>query len=60
MAYLTPKPKKASAWISSQVVYGMDCSDPDPANWKPFGSAVEEAKVRHVPLGKPADPPKTQ
>lgn len=31
------KPGKSYAWLPSQVQYGMDVSDPDPAKWQPFG-----------------------
>lgn len=41
MVYLTPKPKTATAWLPTQVYYGMDCSDEDPKNWKAFGQAAE-------------------
>lgn len=61
MPYLSPKPKKAHAWLPSQVVYGMDCSDPDPANWKPFGEAAEQvadaaAAVKVKPAPKSDQP----
>jgi len=45
MPYLTPKPKAGGNWISSQVLYGIDTSDPDPKNWKAFGQAVEQAEA---------------
>lgn len=61
MPYLTPKPKKSSSWLPSQVVYGMDCSDDDPANWKPFGEHYEReasaaAAVKATSTSKPGQP----
>jgi hypothetical protein len=43
MAQLKGKPKASQSWLPNQVTYGMDCSDPDPAKWKPFGTEVEAA-----------------
>lgn len=48
MPYLKPKTKAGSAWLPSQVEYGMDCSDPDPANWKPFGRIADELAAKKV------------
>lgn len=61
MPYLTPKPKKSSAWIPSQVIYGMDVSDPDPANWRPFGEEHERvqlaaAAAKQAGASKPGQP----
>lgn len=39
---LQAKRGKPMNWLPNQVDYGMDCSDPDPANWKPFGQAVDQ------------------
>jgi len=43
MATNPMKAGKRAAWISTQVAYGMDCSDPEPKNWKPFGYAYDQA-----------------
>lgn len=40
---LKAKAGKAQNWLPSQVAYGVDTSDPDPANWKPFGYLADEA-----------------
>lgn len=37
------KQGKTQNWLPSQVTYGVDCSDPDPANWKAFGTEVSAA-----------------
>lgn len=39
------KPGKTQSWLPNQVAYGVDCSDPDPEKWKPFGSVVEDQEV---------------
>lgn len=44
MPSLLPKAKKATSWLPNQVAYGIDCSDPEPANWKPFGYQVDQAQ----------------
>lgn len=36
------KPGKTQTWLPSQVHYGVDCSDSDPNNWKPFGSYADQ------------------
>lgn len=41
MPYLLPKARSGNKWLPTQVMYGMDTSDPDPANWKPFGELAE-------------------
>jgi len=41
MTFLGGKAKKAANWLSTQVEYGVDTSDADPKNWKPFGRVVE-------------------
>lgn len=46
MPYLKGKPTKAQRWLPSQVLYGMDVSDPDPANWKPFGQIADELREK--------------
>ena len=51
MPSLRPKPKRGGAWLPNQVVYGMDTSDPDPANWKEFGEMVDNKTNKTV---KPA------
>lgn len=38
---LKGKARATQNWLPNQVVYGMDTSDSDPKNWKPFGSAVD-------------------
>lgn len=47
MPYLTPKPKTPMAWLPTQVRYGIDTSDPEPANWKPFGELAEQQSAKH-------------
>lgn len=51
------KPKAAGSWLPNQVAYGMDCSDIDPANWKPFGYAADDQAAKaelqkHQPAAK--------
>lgn len=46
MPYMRPKPKTAATWIPTQVNYGIDCSDDDPANWTPFGEQAEVLAVK--------------
>lgn len=55
MVYLTPKPKTATAWLPTQVYYGMDCSDEDPKNWKPFGQAAEQLATKTTKSAQQAD-----
>lgn len=45
MAYLKPKATKSAAWLPTQVAYGVDCSDPEPKNWKPFGELVDQQQT---------------
>lgn len=45
MAYLSGKPQRSSSWLPTQVMYGIDCSDPEPANWKPFGQLHEKLQA---------------
>lgn len=47
---LRSKQGRSQNWLPSQVEYGVDCSDPDPSNWKPFGTRAEELEQ------KPAKP----
>lgn len=52
MPYLTPKSGKTANWLPSQVVYGVDCSDSDPAKWVAFGKVADElaaSKARPAP-----------
>lgn len=49
MPYLTNKPKAGTPWIPSQVAYGVDCSDPDPAKWTAFGQFAEQQQAKHDP-----------
>jgi len=42
---LRPKQGKTQNWLPQQVAYGMDCSDADPKNWKPFGTVVEKQQA---------------
>lgn len=46
---LRAKPKAGAKWLPSQVYDGMDTSDPDPANWRPFGTRleIEQEKEKH-------------
>jgi hypothetical protein len=43
---LRSKQGKAQTWMANQVVYGVDTSDPDPNNWKPFGQLAEEESAK--------------
>lgn len=60
MVYLASKPKKGAAWLPSQVVYGMDCSDADPENWTPFGQAVEVERAKAVSPKRPFETTKAE
>lgn len=40
------KARKTTPWLSTQVAYGMDCSDPEPSNWRPFGAVADELQAR--------------
>jgi hypothetical protein len=53
MPYLKSKPNKAQAWLPNQVVYGIDCSDPDPEKWAAFG---EQAEKHPIPAGVKQQP----
>lgn len=39
------KPRSSWNWLPNQVAYGVDCSDPEPKNWKPFGSLVDDQQA---------------
>lgn len=52
---LQPKFGKRQSWLPNQVDYGIDCSDPDPANWKPFGHRVAEVEASAEKPKKSAD-----
>lgn len=54
MPSLQPKPKRSTSWLPNQVAVGMDCSDPEPKNWKMFGYAVDQA--RPATASKPQQP----
>lgn len=54
MPSLRPKARGATSWLPNQVAYGIDCSDPEPANWKPFGYQVDEAQVDEHDGTRPA------
>lgn len=56
---LRPKPRGSVAWLPSQVVYGVDTSDPNPANWTPFGEHAEvmEAAALRKAVGAKVGPP---
>lgn len=41
---LKGKNRAAQTWLPTQVLSGMDVSDPDPANWRPFGTEHEAAQ----------------
>lgn len=43
---LKGKAYSAQRWLPSQVAYGMDCSDPDPEKWHPFGDSVDQQATR--------------
>lgn len=47
------KPKRAAAWLPTQVAYGMDCSDDDPKNWKAFGYVADELEQLKASAKKP-------
>lgn len=58
MPQMQPKPVAGNRWLPSQVAYGIDCSDPDPSQWKAFGylhDQQEEASnaARKLPASKP-------
>lgn len=38
---LKAKSGRTQTWLPSQVAYGVDTSDPDPQNWRPFGDLFE-------------------
>jgi len=59
MPYLKGKSRGTNAWLPTQVEYGIDCSDPDPAKWKPFGREAENFKPKFS-KGPPAPPPKPE
>lgn len=40
------KPQRTQNWLPTQVLYGMDCSDPEPKNWRAFGELAEQATAR--------------
>lgn len=46
---LKNKPGKSVAWLPNQVAYGIDTSDPEPANWRAFGSQADADQVRKAP-----------
>jgi len=56
MTYFTGKSQKAQAWLPTQVAYGMDTSDPDPANWKPFGLAHEQEQAQKAKAAPKTEP----
>lgn len=56
MAYTAGKPKASTSWLPTQVDYGMDCSDADPKNWKPFGKHAEALAAQNANKPK-ASPP---
>lgn len=55
------KPRAAQNWLPNQVAFGVDTSDPEPANWKPFGDAqlvqAESSKVKAPMPGVKAPQP---
>lgn len=60
MPTLGRKSRGGAAWIPNQVAYGLDCSDPDPSKWVPFGSQVDAAAAaarsdqgKKVPVADP-------
>lgn len=52
------KQRRPNSWLPNQVVYGIDCSDPDPEKWTPFGEAVEAAAREEQHPPKTANKPK--
>lgn len=42
---LRSKQGRTQTWLPTQVQYGMDTSDIDPAKWKPFGALVDQLEV---------------
>jgi hypothetical protein len=49
---LRGKPGKTQSWLPNQVAYGVDTSDPDPKNWKPFGDELERVQRATAELAK--------
>lgn len=58
---LKGKARRAQNWLPTQVLYGVDCSDPDPEKWVSFGSEVDAAAASRAskasPLGVKASQP---
>lgn len=46
MPSLFARPRRTSAWLPNQVLFGIDCSDEDPKNWKQFGYMADEQAVK--------------
>lgn len=51
MVTMKNKPGKSVAWLPNQIDYGMDVSDPDPSNWKPFGRLADAAAEEKAKQG---------
>lgn len=50
--------RRASVRLPTHVFYGIDVSDPDPANWREFGAEVEaRANVEDRKSKPPAPTP---
>lgn len=62
MPSLQPKPKAGQKWLPTQVLYGVDTSDPDPNNWKAFGQLAAQPDAveadRAQPSAAKSDQPK--
>lgn len=63
MPGLMGKPRGAQNWLPSQVLAGMDVSDPEPKNWKPFGVAHDKraaGEAREAKAGAAKSDPQQQ
>lgn len=45
MSTLASRARRAAPWISTQVDYGLDCTDSDPAKWTPFGVMADRLQA---------------
>lgn len=45
MSTLASRARRAAPWISTQVDYGLDCSDSDPSKWRPFGVMADQLQA---------------
>lgn len=54
---LKAKSGRPMSWLPSQVVYGVDCSDTNPDNWKPFGTHVDQEHEKSAQSKRPESKP---